>query len=159
MLLWPAIGLPAGHKVTIVMPEMAEPLAPRQIENMGGKVMTFDGTGSWKGLRMIRAMAAKDPSYFLPCQHDNPLGVAVHEFGTGEEILKKVDGPIDALVARYGTGAMAAGLSRSLRWRDPSMQVYSPSSIQKPTHPWMRVSLPAPMVRRRLISPTAARRF
>jgi len=118
------IGAARGHKVTIAMPRTASIERQRQIEDMGGEVVIFDGTGSWKGLKMIREMAAKDPRYYLPCQYSNPLGIAVNEFGTGDEILKQVDSPIDALVVAYGTGATAAGVSRSLRWRDPSMQVY-----------------------------------
>src|SRR2546428_3049037 len=42
--------------------------------------------------------AAKDNRYFLPRQFENRLNAEDHEHSTGQEILRQVPGPIDAVV-------------------------------------------------------------
>src|SRR2546430_9889113 len=58
-------------------------------------------------------MAAGDSRYFLPRQFENPLNADDHELSTGQEILRQVPGPIDAVVAGYGTGGTLAGGGRA----------------------------------------------
>ena len=99
------VGAAMGHKVVILMSAGASEERRRLIRQLGGELILFDSGGRYQtGIDMSREMAAKDPRYFLPRQFENQLNIADHEFGTGQEIIQQVAGPIDAFVTGFGTG-------------------------------------------------------
>jgi len=117
-------GAARGYKVRIVVSEACNGSQRLKIEELGAEIVTFAGSARWKGIKLTREMASRDPNIFLTRQFENELNAASHERGTGSEILRQLGGPIDALVAGYGTGGTLAGVSRALRRLHPGMQVY-----------------------------------
>ena len=104
------IGAAKGYRVTILMSSEASQERRRLIRQFGAELILFKSAGRYQtGINLSREMAAKDNRYFLPRQFENPLNAADHEHSTGQEILRQVPGPIDAVVA---------GTARAARWRE-----------------------------------------
>ncbi len=120
------IGAAKGYRVTILMSEGASQERRQLIHQLGAELILFGSKGRYQtGIEMSREMAAKDPHYFLPRQFENPLNVADHEHGTGEEILRQVPGPIGCFVAGFGTGGLLAGVSNAIKARYPQARIYA----------------------------------
>ena len=118
------VGAAMGYRVAILMSAQASEERRRLIRRLGAELILFESEGRYqKGIEMSREMAAKDPRYFLPRQFENPLNVADHEHETGQEILRQVDGPVDAFVTGYGTGGALAGCGKAIKARWPKARV------------------------------------
>ena len=120
------IGAAKGYRVTILMSEEASQERRRLIRQFGAELILFKSGGRYQtGINLSREMAAKDSRYFLPRQFENPLNATDHEHSTGQEILRQVDGPIDAVVAGYGTGGTLAGVGRAVKNRYPKAKIFA----------------------------------
>src|SRR5204863_5852929 len=110
----------------ILMSEEASHERRRLIRQFGAELILFKSDGRYQtGINLSREMAAKDSRYFLPRQFENPLNATDHEHSTGQEILRQVDGPIDAIVAGYGTGGTLAGVGRAVKQRYPKAKIFA----------------------------------
>ena len=120
------IGAAKGYRVTILMSEEASQERRWLIRQFGAELILFKSGGRYQtGIILSREMAAKDSRYFLPRQFENPLNATDHEHSTGQEILRQVDGPIDAVVAGYGTGGTLAGVGRAVKNRYPKAKIFA----------------------------------
>src|SRR2546425_4329947 len=120
------IGAAKGYHVTILMSAEASVERRRLIQQFGAELILFKSSGRYQtGIDLSREMAAKDKRYFLPRQFENPLNAADHEHSTGQEILRQVPGPIDAVVAGYGTGGTLAGVGRAVKQRFPQARIFA----------------------------------
>lgn len=117
------VGAAKGYRVTVLMSEGASHERRRLIRQLGAELILFQSGGYQTGIDLSREMAAKDPRYFLPRQFENPLNAEDHERSTGQEILEQVPGPINAVVAGYGTGGTLAGVGRAIKQRYPKARV------------------------------------
>src|SRR5947207_1859238 len=120
------IGAAKGYRVTILMSAEASVERRRLIQQFGAELILFKSSGRYQtGIDLSREMAAKDKRYFLPRQFENPLNAKDHEHSTGQEILRQVPGPIDAVVAGYGTGGTLAGVGRAVKRRWPGAKIFA----------------------------------
>lgn len=118
------VGAALGYHVSILMSASASEERRRLIRRLGAELILFDSSGRYQtGIEMSRQMAAEDPCYFLPRQFENPLNVADHEEGTAQEILRQVQGRIDAFVSGYGTGGTLAGCGKAIKHRWPAARI------------------------------------
>ncbi|MBI5386042.1 MAG: cysteine synthase family protein [Verrucomicrobia bacterium] len=118
------VGAAMGCHVTILMSSSASEERRLLIRRLGAELVLFDSAGRYQtGIEMSREMAAKDARYFLPRQFENPLNVEDHEHGTGQEILRQVQGPIDAFVTGFGTGGTLAGCGKAIKHRWPQARI------------------------------------
>jgi cysteine synthase A len=118
------VGAALGYSVTILMSSGASEERRRLIRQLGGELILFDSSGQYQtGIEMSRKMAAAEPRYFLPRQFENPLNVQDHELNTGQEILRQVNGPIDAFVTGFGTGGTLAGCGKAIKRRWPKARI------------------------------------
>ena len=117
------LGAARGYQVTILMSQGASEERRKLIRRLGAKLILFESEGRYQtGINLSRKMAEEDPRYFLPRQFENPLNVADHEHGTGEEILRQTS-RIDAFVAGYGTGGTLAGVGKAIKARYPKARI------------------------------------
>ena len=94
------------------------------IRQLGAELILFESAGRYQtGIDRSREMAAADARYFLPRQFENPLNVEDHEHGTGQEILRQVNGPVDAFVTGFGTGGTLAGCGKAIKARWPKARI------------------------------------
>ncbi|HEX4263992.1 MAG TPA: cysteine synthase family protein [Verrucomicrobiae bacterium] len=118
------VGAALGHHVTILMSAGASEERRMLIRQLGGELILFDSAGRYQtGIEMSREMAAKNPRYFLTRQFENPLNVEDHEHGTGLEILRQMEGPIDAFVSGFGTGGTLVGCGKAIKHRWPNARI------------------------------------
>jgi cysteine synthase A len=118
------VGTAMGFRVSILMSEGASEERRRIIRRLGAELLLFTSTGHYQaGISRSQEMAAHDPRYFLPRQFENPLNVADHEHGTGQEILRQMGGRIDAFVSGYGTGGSLAGCGKAIKARWPEVRI------------------------------------
>ena len=119
------VGAAKGYRVTVLMSEGASHERRKLIRQLGAELILFKSGGYQTGIDLSREMAAKDNRYFLPRQFENPLNAEDHEHSTGQEILRQVPGPIDAVVAGYGTGGTLAGVGRAIKQRHPKAKIFA----------------------------------
>jgi cysteine synthase A len=118
------VGAATGYRVAILMSDGASHERRQLIQQLGAELILVSGEGHYqKGIDMSRDMASRDDRYFLPRQFENPLNVEDHEQFTGQEILKQIEGSIDAFVAGYGTGGTLVGCGKAIKKRFPDAQI------------------------------------
>jgi cysteine synthase B len=104
-----------GYPLTVVMPDNVTDERTRMLRMYGAEIVYSPGArGSDGAVAMAQAMAAADPSYFMPYQYGNPANPLAHYNGTGLEILQDL-GEVAAFVAALGTGGTLMGAGRRLR--------------------------------------------
>ena len=117
-------GAAMGLRVCILMSSSASEERRRLIRQLGAELILFDSGGKYQaGIELSRKMAAADSRFFLPRQFENPLNVADHEHGTGQEIIFQAGGPVDAFVAGFGTGGTLAGCGKAIKKRWPAARI------------------------------------
>jgi cysteine synthase len=63
-----------------------------------------------------KKLIAEEPDkYFYIDQNENEDNVLAHYNGTGKEIVKDLDGKVDAFIAGFGTGGVLMGVGRALK--------------------------------------------
>lgn len=118
------VGAAMGYSVKILLDTTASEERRKLICQMGGELVLFNGAGQYlMGIELSRQMAATDSRYFLPRQFENQINSDDHEHTTGEEILQQVNGPVDAFVNGYGTGATLAGCGKAIKRRWPHAKI------------------------------------
>jgi cystathionine beta-synthase len=68
-------------------------------------------------------LAAETPGAVFISQFGNPANPLAHELTTGPEILEQLDGAVDAVVCRVGSGGTLTGLSRFFAKASPSTEI------------------------------------
>ena len=120
------LGAAMGYRVQILMSQGASVERRHLIKQLGAELILFESGGRYQtGITMSREMAAKDRRYFLPCQFENILNVVDHEHHTGREIIRQLDGPVDAFVTGYGTGGTLAGVGKAIKAHYPKSKIYA----------------------------------
>jgi cysteine synthase len=104
-----------GYPLTVVMPENVTLERTQMLRMYGAEIVYSPGEqGSNGAVELAVAMAADDPSYFMPFQYGNPANPLAHYNGTACEILRDL-GQVAAFVAGLGTGGTLMGTGRRLR--------------------------------------------
>jgi cystathionine beta-synthase len=68
-------------------------------------------------------LAQETPGAYFINQFGNPDNPAAHEFGTGPEILRQMDGQLDAIVFGCGSSGTMTGLSRCFARHSPQTEL------------------------------------
>lgn len=120
------VGAAKGYRVCILMADTASVERRHLIRHFGAELRLFAPTrGYATGIELSRELAAHDPRIFLPRQFENPVNASDHEQHTAPEILRQMEGRIDAFVAGYGTGGTLVGVGRGLRTALPRVRVFA----------------------------------
>ena len=72
---------------------------------------------------MAERIARETPGAYFINQFGNPDNPAAHEFGTGPEILRQLDGDLDAIVFGCGSSGTMTGLSRCFAEHSPQTEM------------------------------------
>lgn len=118
------VGAALGLRVKILMSDTASIERRHLMRHFGAELELFHtDRGYITGIELSREMAARDPRYFLPRQFENDLNAVDHERHTAVEILRQLDGRVDAFVTGYGTGGTLNGCARGLRAACPAVKI------------------------------------
>jgi cystathionine beta-synthase len=72
---------------------------------------------------LAEAIAARTPGAFFINQFANPANPRAHESATGPEILRQMEGKVDAVVVGVGSGGTLTGVGRFMREASPATQM------------------------------------
>jgi len=138
------VGTRLGYRVSIYMPEGMTPERIRIMESYGAEVhqLKFEESAekSVAGAEVEIPTRQKcleiersTPKVWWARQFSNPANTAAH-IKTGREILKQMDGKVDAFAASVGTGGTLMGIARSLRAELPEVRIVAvePTSATYP---------------------------
>ncbi|MGQ9617419.1 MAG: PLP-dependent cysteine synthase family protein [Candidatus Aminicenantia bacterium] len=112
-----AIGCAKGYKVRIYMPETKTVERRKMIRAFGAELILTSGDSPHSHIEAVEELIKNEPGkYFYLNQNGNMENVLAHYYGTGEEILRELEGTkIDYFVAGLGTGGTLIGVGMRLK--------------------------------------------
>lgn len=122
------VGAVKGYKVIIIMPDSVSKERRMLVRQYGAEVrLVHDrnniGECIEKCIEMAEEMAKEDPNVFIPNQFENYNNIEAHLQNTAKEILRDVDGPIDAFCSGVGTGGTLSGIGKVLKEQNPEITI------------------------------------
>ena len=110
------VGAMRGYKVVVAMPRTVSIERRSMIALFGAELELLDDIEDMQeAIERTEAIAASRDDVYLPRQFANPDNVETHRTTTGPEILRQLNGEIDAFVMGVGTGGTVMGVGRALR--------------------------------------------
>lgn len=110
------VGAMRGYKVLVVMPRTVSDERRSMIASFGAQLELLEDIDDMQdAIARTEAFAAQHDHVFLPRQFANPDNIETHRTTTGPEILRQLNGEIDAFVMGVGTGGTVMGVGRALR--------------------------------------------
>ncbi|MEP6908538.1 MAG: pyridoxal-phosphate dependent enzyme [Pseudoxanthomonas sp.] len=116
-----------GYKLILVVPDKMSREKIFNLKAMGAEVILTRSDVA-KGhpeyyQDLAARIASETPDAFFINQFGNPDNPAAHEFGTGPEILRQMDGQLDAIVFGCGSSGTMTGLSRAFAEHAPHVEL------------------------------------
>ncbi|MDY4294401.1 MULTISPECIES: pyridoxal-phosphate dependent enzyme [unclassified Xanthomonas] len=116
-----------GYKLILVVPDKMSREKIFNLKAMGAEVVLTRSDVA-KGhpeyyQDLAARIAAETPGAYFINQFGNPDNPAAHEFGTGPEILRQMDGRLDAIVFGCGSSGTMTGLSRAFAAASPHTEL------------------------------------
>src|SRR5690348_7897392 len=115
-----------GYRLILVVPDKMSREKIFNLKAMGAQVVLTRSDVA-KGhpdyyQDMAERLARETPGAYFINQFGNPDNPAAHEFGTGPEILRQMDGDLDAIVFGCGSSGTMTGLSRCFAEHSPQTE-------------------------------------
>lgn len=125
------VAAASGYKATIVMPETQSQEKKDALRQLGAELILVpavpyrDPNNYVKySARLAEERAAQNPGMAIWAnQFDNTANRDAHEQTTGPEILRDLDGKVDAFICAVGSGGTLGGVARSLRGANPAVKI------------------------------------
>lgn len=115
------IAAAKGYNTIIVMPETMSIERRKLMLAYGAKVILTEGKLGMAGSVKLAKKLSKEKGYFLSRQFENMSNPKANYETTAPEILKDMDGKIDAFVAGVGTGGTITGIGKRLKEEVPDI--------------------------------------
>jgi cysteine synthase A len=113
-----------GYRLTVVMPEYTSVNKQRMIRVFGADVVTTPaGEGFLGAKKRYDELCLEKPGAWRPRQFENTDNIEAHRLGTGQEIIRQMNGRVDAFVAGVGTGGTLIGVAKALKKADPKVRI------------------------------------
>ena len=121
------VGARKGYRTLLVVPDKMAREKVLHAKAMGAEVITTRsdvGKGHPDYYQdLAAAIAARTPGAFFINQFANPANPLAHETTTGPEILRQMEGSVDAVVVGVGSGGTLTGIGRFMRSSSPATQM------------------------------------
>lgn len=116
-----------GYKLVLVVPDKMSREKIFNLKAMGAEVVLTRSDVA-KGhpdyyQDLAERIAGETPGAYFINQFGNPDNPAAHEHGTGPEILRQMDGDLDAIVFGCGSSGTMTGLSRCFAQHSPHTEM------------------------------------
>lgn len=122
-----------GYKLILTMPESMSMERVYILESYGAEVILTPGEEGMMGaVKKAEELVQQIPGSFIPHQFNNPANPEIHRRTTALEILKAMDGKLDALVAGVGTGGTITGVGEVLKNKDPKIKIIAVEPANSP---------------------------
>src|ERR671936_456761 len=118
------VGGRKGYRTLLVVPDKMAREKVLHAKAMGAEVVSTRsdvGKGHPDYYQdLAEAIARRTPGAVYINQFANPANPRAHETTTGPEILRQMEGEIDAVVVGVGSGGMLTGIGRCMRAASPA---------------------------------------
>ncbi|KRM08821.1 PLP-dependent cysteine synthase family protein [Lentilactobacillus farraginis] len=105
----------------LVVPEKFSFEKQQLMKALGAKLINTPSDQGIKGaIKEAYRLHEQTPDSFVPMQFKNPANPAAYYHTLAPELVKEIDGPIDAFVAGAGSGGTFAGIARYLKEQNPA---------------------------------------
>ena len=122
-----------GYKLILTMPDTMSMERVYILESYGAEVVLTPGAEGMIGaVKKAEELVQQIPESFIPHQFNNPANPEIHRKTTAQEILKAMDGKLDALVAGVGTGGTITGVGEVLKNTDPHIKIIAVEPADSP---------------------------
>ncbi len=121
-----------GYKLVLTMPDTMSQERRRLLGAYGAELVLTPGSQGMRGAIEMAETLVAERKGFMPQQFRNPANPAVHEETTGPEIIRALEGRIDAFVAGVGTGGTITGVGHALRAKNPKVLIMAVEPADSP---------------------------
>lgn len=124
------VGAVRGYQVRIIMPDSVSEERRKLVEHYGAEVLLVHDDGNIgecieECIKLALKLKEEDERVFVPQQFENPANPEIQRNGTGEEIIRQVNGPIHGFCSGIGTGGTITGIGETLRKYNPDMTIWA----------------------------------
>ena len=124
------VGAVKGYRTIIIMPDSVSEERAKLVRHYGAKVKLIHDAGDIgkainECLQLALKMRDENPDVFVPEQFDNPNNTLAHCYGTAQEILEQIDGPIHGFCSGIGTGGTLTGVGEVLKEKNPDIKIWA----------------------------------
>lgn len=124
------VGAVRGYKTKIIMPDSVSEERRKLVRHYGAEVILVHDAGNIgecidECVRTALEMQKADKNVFVPQQFENPANPEIQRNGTGEEIIRQVNGPIHGFCSGIGTGGTITGIGETLKKYNPDMTIWA----------------------------------
>jgi cysteine synthase A len=123
------VGQALGHKVIVVMPKGMAPEKHKVLKLYGAEIVETEAvayTDERHFFKVGKKIGQSSPDYWWANQFDNPDNYLSHYHSTAPELYEQMDGKIDAVSVASGSGGTAAGVSKYMKEKNPSIKIIIP---------------------------------
>jgi cysteine synthase A len=122
-----------GYRCIITMPDSMSLERIYILEAYGAKVILTPGREGMKGaIKKAEEIVLSTSGAFMPQQFNNKANPEIHRRTTALEVLKQMQGRVDAFVVGVGTGGTITGVGQVLRKECPSCLVVAAEPAASP---------------------------
>ena len=113
-----------GYRFTAVMPASVNSEKRKMMEAFGAEIILTPAEKEMAGaVEVYEEMVKHTRNVWLPRQFENPDNINAHRDGIGMEIIRQMDGNVDAFVAGVGTGGTLLGVALALKKINPKVKI------------------------------------
>jgi cysteine synthase len=114
-----------GYKCVIVIPRTQAQEKKDAIRQLGAELIEVDAVPYANPNNYVRysGTLAQELGAVWANQFDNVANRQAHIDGTGPEVMKALDGKLDAFICSVGSGGTLGGMSQYLKSQNPNIQI------------------------------------
>lgn len=120
-----------GYRFTAVMPASASAEKQRMMESFGAEIILTPAEKDMAGaVEAYEKIVKRTRNAWMPRQFENPDNIIAHRDGIGREIIRQMNGNIDAFVAGVGTGGTLLGVALALKQINPKVKIVAVEPLE-----------------------------
>ncbi|MBO8137086.1 MAG: cysteine synthase A [Desulfotomaculum sp.] len=122
-----------GYRLILTMPETMSVERRNLLKAYGAEIILTPGDKGMTGaVEKAKELAQQYQKSFVPLQFENNANPRAHQVFTAEEIWRDTDGRVDVFVAGVGTGGTITGAAKTLKEKNPDIQVVAVEPAESP---------------------------
>lgn len=122
-----------GYKLILTMPDSMSIERRLLLGAYGAEIVLTPGVDGMAGsIAKALELQQANPGSWIPQQFENKANPEAHIATTGKEILRDLDGKVDAFVAGVGTGGTISGVAECLKNYNPAIKIFAVEPDESP---------------------------